>query len=86
MSGVCVECGNDDATYGYDKCPDCLLGQIPEGWYVLWCERCLTTLMWTVDDAETYPITEWGDQVVWATDQAHPDAAFCTPDDDAADQ
>jgi hypothetical protein len=71
-SGVCVECGNDDAAYGYDRCTDCLMGEIPDDWYVLWCEECLTSLMWALADGDTYQIGEWGDAVVWAINQAHP--------------
>ncbi len=71
-SGVCVECGNDDAAEGYEVCSDCLLGEIPEDWYVLWCQNCFASLMWTLDDANTYDIREWGAHMAWAIDQAHP--------------
>ncbi len=72
----CTECGNGEAVDGYELCSDCLIGQISDGRYVLWCERCLVSLMWMDVDADTYPEGEWGSAVAWAASEAHPHTCF----------
>lgn len=79
---ACVECGNDDPTEGYDVCLDCLTGELPEDWHVGWCEYCLTSLLWTPTEANTYEGMAHADTILWAWVQAHPEP--CSPPADDA--
>lgn len=70
---ICVECGNDLACEGYDLCSDCMVGAVPDGWYVLWCPTCLASVLWTDDVvAEHDGEEDWRETLIWATREAHP--------------
>lgn len=69
---ICPECGNDTAVDGFALCHECLVGDIPEDWYVLWCADCDTTVAWTLEDSQTYPDDEWPPATIWATTEGHP--------------
>lgn len=48
------------------------IGEVPPGWYVLYCNRCPASVCWTADDARTYEAADgddWYAVVRWAVGQ-----------------
>lgn len=46
------------------------IGQLPEGWYVLWQESTHESIMWTTEIQQQYKFpNEWFEMLDWAKSQ-----------------